>query len=103
MIRVPAASCTTWPAGQLLIAARICAVSSWPPPRGVSVAQTVGLAGMPPTPIIPGFQVVARSGGRKALGSMLLGGDATASALTDLVGSVALAATMAYLPAAGAV
>jgi hypothetical protein len=43
--------------------------------------------GMPPTPIIPGFQTVARSAGRKVLGSMLLGGDTTASAPLDLGGS----------------
>jgi hypothetical protein len=32
---------------------------------GDTVAQTVERAGMPPTAIMPGFQVVARSAGRK--------------------------------------
>ena len=40
--------------------------------------QTVDRTGMPPTPIIPGFQDVARSAARKALGSMLPGGDTAA-------------------------
>ena len=43
--------------------------------------------GMPPTPIMPGFQVVARSAGRNALESMLPAGDTTASVLADSVGS----------------
>jgi hypothetical protein len=35
IMKVPAASCTTWPGGQALMAAWICAVSSSAPPRGV--------------------------------------------------------------------
>ena len=80
MMNVPAASCTTWPAGQVLMAPWIQAVSSSTPPRGVSVEQIVDRTGMPPTPINPGFQAVARSAGRNALGSMLPGGDTAASA-----------------------
>src|SRR5229473_2939073 len=98
MMKVPAASCTTWPAGQVLMAAWIRAVSSCPPPRGVSVEQTVDRMGMPPTAIIPGFHTVARSAGRKMLGSPLSGGDTGASALPDLAGSAALAATMVPCP-----
>ena len=36
------------------------------PPPGVSVEQTVVRTGMPPTPIIPGFQSVDRSADRNA-------------------------------------
>ena len=81
MRKVPAVSCTTWPAGQALMAAWIRAVSSAAPPRGASVAQTVDRTGMPPAPIIPGFQAVARSAGRMALGSTLRGDDVGAWAL----------------------
>ena len=63
-------------------------------PRGVSLEQTVDRTGMPPTPLIPGFQAVARSAGRKALGSMLPGGDTTGCPLPDLVWSATPAATM---------
>jgi hypothetical protein len=45
--------------------------------------QTVDRTEMPPTPIIPGFQVVARSAGRKA--PMSPGGEIAAWALPDLV------------------
>src|ERR1700738_5067356 len=41
---------------------------------------------------LPGYQTVARSAGRKALGSMLVGRDATARALPDLSRSAALGA-----------
>ena len=71
MMKVPAPSCTTWPMGQALIAAWIWAVSSRASPRGESVAQTAERIGIPPTPIIPGLQVVARSAGRKLAGGEL--------------------------------
>src|SRR5262249_13420430 len=87
-----------------LMAAWIWAVSSSAFPRGVTVEQIVDRTGMPPTPIIPGFQAVARSADRKALGSMLPGGETVVWELSDLVGSAALVATaMEARCAAGAV
>ena len=63
MMKVPAVSCTTWPAGQALMAAWIWAVSSSAPPRGVSVEQIVDRTGMPPSshhPRVPGRGPVGR-------------------------------------------
>jgi hypothetical protein len=58
------------------MAACILAVSSDDVLPGVSVAQIVERVGMPPTAIIPGFQVVARSAGRKPLDALTEVGDA---------------------------
>src|SRR3954451_333261 len=62
IVNVPAPSCTTWPAGQLAMAVLMLAVSFWPAPRGVIVAQTVVRFGMPPTDSMPAiFQLALAS------------------------------------------
>src|SRR5689334_2302679 len=72
------------------MAACIFAVSSISSPFGLSVAQIVDRDGMPPAPIMPGCQRVARSGARKLA-------DAFPSAATARPGSqlIATAATTA--------
>ena len=92
MKNVPAASCTTSPTGQTLIAACIRAVSSEFVVFGLSVAQTVEGAGMPPAAIIPGFQTVARSAGRKPLGDV---GSLPATATREAMQSAAHAMAVA--------
>src|SRR4029453_3923501 len=60
MVKVPADSWTTCPAGQASMAAWMAEVAS--PPGGLTVRHTVVRAGMPPA--TPGFQTVIRSAGR---------------------------------------
>ena len=62
--------------------------------------QTVDRTGIPPTPLIPGFHTVARSAGRKALGSMLLGGDTTMWAIPGFVWLATPVATVVEVPCA---
>src|SRR4029453_14712389 len=93
--KVPALSCTTWPAGQALIAA-------WMSAPGESVAQTVVRCGMPsaprgtpswPSARMPGFHAVFR-----ALG-MSSEPPTVTVALSLLEGSATLVATTWYVPA----
>ena|SRR5258706_4860944 len=51
-------------------------VSSFAGLLGDTVAQTVERTGIPPTAIIPGFQIVARSAGRKPFKAIAEVGDA---------------------------
>src|ERR1700730_11063251 len=70
MVNVPAARDTTWPSGQALMALLILAVSSWPPPRGLTVAQTAVRLGIPWTESMPAmcqFALAFRSAGSKLL------------------------------------
>src|SRR5438270_6012164 len=70
IVKVPAASDTTCPTGQLPMAVLALLVSSRPFPSGLTVAQTVVRFGMPHTESIPAirqFALAFRSGGSKVL------------------------------------
>src|SRR4029453_15201378 len=78
MVKVPADSWTTCPAGQASMAAWMVDVAS--PGGGVTVRPTVVRAGRAPAP--PGFQTVIRSAGRSpAMG----GGGCEGAAVTVTV------------------
>ena len=69
IVKVPALSCSTCPAGQALIALLIAPVSSCLLPFGESVAQTVFRVGMPPIDSRPAFlqfSLASRSAGSRS-------------------------------------